>query len=259
MNACGQHAIANIGLHGSSIKAEAGVLPALQVLLGGGALGDGAGRAADRVIKIPSRRGPDALRSILDDYETNALDGEYFNDYYDRQGKIYFQRLLKPLADLAGIRSDDFIDWGDAAPYAQAIGVGECAGVMIDLVATLLYEVEEKLGWGREALAEGRYADSIYHSYSGFVGAAKALLLDRDVACNSQHGIIRDFDAHYASSGFGLPADFSTHVMRINRIEPSREFAEEYLEDSERFLDAAHRYRSDRSVKVIQNDIADAA
>jgi hypothetical protein len=36
------------------------VAPALQVLLGGGILGDGKGRFSDKVIKIPSRRGPDA-------------------------------------------------------------------------------------------------------------------------------------------------------------------------------------------------------
>jgi hypothetical protein len=37
------------------------VAPALQVLLGGGILGDGKGRFSDKVIKIPSRRGPDAF------------------------------------------------------------------------------------------------------------------------------------------------------------------------------------------------------
>lgn len=250
MNACGQHAIANIGFHGSSIKMDAGVLPALQVLLGGGPVRDGEGRTADRIIKVPSRRGPDALRSLLDDYEANALDGEYFNDYYDRQGRGYFQRLLKPLADLAEIRGEEFIDWGDAAPYAQAIGVGECVGVMIDLVATLLYEAEEKLAWAGEALLEGRFADSIYHSYSGFVGAAKALLLERDVACNTQHGIIRDFDAHFTAAHFELDAGFATHVMRINSNEPSKKFAEEYLADAERFIEAAHRYRNRERVEI---------
>jgi sulfite reductase (ferredoxin) len=34
--------------------------------------GDGKGRFSDKVIKIPSRRGPDALRFILNDFEANG-------------------------------------------------------------------------------------------------------------------------------------------------------------------------------------------
>jgi sulfite reductase (ferredoxin) len=42
MNSCGQHGMANIGFHGSSLKAaDKRVLPALQVLLGGGTVGNG--------------------------------------------------------------------------------------------------------------------------------------------------------------------------------------------------------------------------
>jgi sulfite reductase (ferredoxin) len=57
---------------------------ALQVLLGGGNLGDGKGRFSDKVIKIPSRRGPDALCFILNDFEANGLS---FLDYYDAKAK----------------------------------------------------------------------------------------------------------------------------------------------------------------------------
>jgi sulfite reductase (ferredoxin) len=55
---------------GMSIKAGK-LVPALQVLLGGGNL-ESSGRFSDKVIKIPSRRGPDALRYILNDFEANA-------------------------------------------------------------------------------------------------------------------------------------------------------------------------------------------
>jgi sulfite reductase (ferredoxin) len=61
------------------------VAPALQVLLGGGILGDGKGRFSDKVIKIPSRRGPDALCFILNDFEANG--NGIFLDYYDAKGK----------------------------------------------------------------------------------------------------------------------------------------------------------------------------
>ena len=71
MNACGQHSIAQIGFYGMSIKKGTLVIPAFQVLLGGGSLGDGKGRFADKIIKIPSKKGPEALRLLINDYEDN--------------------------------------------------------------------------------------------------------------------------------------------------------------------------------------------
>ena len=98
MNACGQHNMANIGFQGMSIKTKNKlVAPALQVLLGGGNLGDGNGKFADKVVKIPSKRGPEALRLILDDFESNG-NGSSYVSYYEEKGEPYFYDLLKPLA-----------------------------------------------------------------------------------------------------------------------------------------------------------------
>jgi sulfite reductase (ferredoxin) len=174
MNACGQHSMAHIGFHGSSLKSAGKVLPALQVLLGGGTTGNGTGRIADKVIKVPSKRGPQLLRLVLNDYETNGLEGEYFNDYYDRQGEKYFYALLKPLADLSTLIDTDFVDWGRDEIFQTEIGVGECASVIIDLVATLFYESEEKIDWAKEAFNENRFADAIYYAYQSQVNTAKA-------------------------------------------------------------------------------------
>jgi sulfite reductase (ferredoxin) len=55
---------------GMSINAGKLVAPALKYL--GWNLGNGSGRFSDKVIKIPSRRGPDALCYILNDFEANA-------------------------------------------------------------------------------------------------------------------------------------------------------------------------------------------
>ena len=53
MNSCGQHGLAHIGFHGSSLKAGVKVLPSVQVLLGGGTVGNGVGRAAEKGHKSP--------------------------------------------------------------------------------------------------------------------------------------------------------------------------------------------------------------
>ncbi|NQW76723.1 MAG: nitrite reductase [Cytophagales bacterium] len=246
MNACGQHSMASIGFHGSSLKApDKRVLPALQVLLGGATLGNGEGRIADKVIKVPSKRGPEVLRIVLNNYEENANDGEYFHEYYDRLGENHFYTLIKPLADLSNLVQDDFIDWGASENFITEIGVGECAGVMIDLVATLLFESQEKYEWTVAALEDKRWADAIYHAYSVFISAAKALLLDKSVTVSNQTAVINKFDENFVSTGeFAVDAKtFSALVLQINQQEPSEAFANQYVAEAERFLTAATKYR----------------
>lgn len=245
MNGCGQHSVANIGYHGSSLKNGAYVLPALQVLLGGGFNGKGEGLIADKVIKIPSKRGPDSLRLLLRDYEANGFDGEYYSDYYARQGKNYFYQLLKPIADLKTLVDTDYIDWDHTEQYVTEVGVGECASVLIDLVATTLTEAGEKVGWAREALTEGRWADAIYHGYNTFITGAKAALMSRDIPTNTQHGIVSDFDRTFAGEPDFHPAegDFKKLVFSINRQEPSEAFARRFVAEAEAFLPAIQAYR----------------
>lgn len=246
MNSCGQHGLAHIGFHGSSLKAGIRVLPSVQVLLGGGTVGDGVGRAAEKVIKVPAKRATHALRAVLNDYKANAADEESFHAYYDRQGKDYFYQLLKPLADLTTLTDDEFVDWGHQETFATAIGVGECAGVVIDLVATLLYESEEKYGWANEAMAESRWADAIYHAYNTFVSSAKALLLDKNINSSTQAGVIKEFDNNYIStSEIKIEGTFSDLVLEINKNEPSESFATAYLQAAGNFLNIVKAKREE--------------
>ncbi|MES2630324.1 MAG: HEPN domain-containing protein [Bacteroidota bacterium] len=246
MNSCGQHGLAHIGFHGSSLKGPDGVVPALQVLLGGGTLGNGNGRIANKVLKVPSKRGLEVLAVLLDNYNDNSTEQEKFNDYFDRVGEKYFYDLMKPLTDITTLTPSDYVDWGNEEKFSTAIGVGECAGVMIDLVATLLFEADEKLELAGESLAEGRFADSIYQSYAAQVHAAKALLLDKGVNCNTQSGILTDFDKNFGEQdlfGFGEKL-FSDQVLLINKNEPLEEFAAVYFKQAAQILLIAKELRA---------------
>ncbi|MEE9363000.1 MAG: HEPN domain-containing protein [Cellulophaga sp.] len=244
MNACGQHTMANIGFQGMSVRTkEKLVAPALQVLLGGGNFGNGEGRFADKLVKIPSKRGPEALRLILNDFEANA--GELsFVDYYAGKGKIYFYDYLKHLTDVTALTADDFIDWGNKERYEKAIGVGECAGVVIDLIATLLLESEEKIKNAKFALEGKKWSASIYHSYSSMVNSAKALLTSENHKTNTHVGIIRDFDTVFIETEkINLESSFSQLALQLNKNEPTEAFAKSYLEDANRFLRHVETYR----------------
>lgn len=250
MNACGQHNMAEIGFQGMSIRSGKTVAPALQVLLGGGVLGNGQGRFADKLVKIPSKRGPLALRLLLNDFEANSEAGEKFVQYYDRQGKTYFYDLLKELADTSNLTENDFIDWGHEKPYIKAVGVGECAGVVIDLISTLLFESEEKIDNARSALERKAWADSIYHSYTSIVNSAKALLLADDVKTNTQAGIISQFDELFVETGkIELSTSFKEFAYQLKENEPTEAFSKKYLDDAQLFLKRVDAYRT----KEVQN------
>ncbi len=245
MNACGQHNMAHIGFQGMSMKAGKMVIPALQVLLGGGNLRDGSGRFADKVTKVPSRRGPQALRVLLNDFEQNG-NGLDFLSYYDQKGQIYFYDLLKELGDASTVTQSDSVDWGHNEAYEVAVGVGECAGAMIDLVATLLLESLEKLDSGQEALEQGRWSDSIYHHYAGLINAAKALLLSEDISTNSYANIISQFDETFVTSGkINLDGTFADKVYQINKQGPTEEFANAYAKQAMAVYSLLKTYREE--------------
>ncbi|WP_316809702.1 nitrite reductase [Pedobacter heparinus] len=247
MNSCGQHGLAHIGFHGSSVKANGKVVPAVQVMLGGGTVGNGEGRVAERVIKAPSKRATDVLRWLLNNFAANSQENESFHAYYDRQTKDYFYQLLKPLADLSNLKDEEFVDWGHEETFVTAIGVGECAGVVIDLVATLLLESDEKLEWARASYAAGAWADAIYHTYAVYVSAAKALLLDKGVNSSTQIGVIREFDNHYVQTGeVQLNGSFNDLVLEINKHEPTETFATAYLKSLEDFYAGVKNARAEK-------------
>lgn len=252
MNACGQHNMANIGFQGMSVRTpDKLVAPALQVLLGGGNLGNGKGVYADKVVKVPSKRGPEALRRILNDFEANA-NGESFLDYYLSQGEKYFYSLLTDLSDVTNLTQDDFIDWGTNEDYIKAIGIGECAGVMIDLIETLFLESEEKIDNAKEAFGHKIYSNAIYLAYTAMVNAAKALLISEDIVTNTQAGIISQFDAEFVESQkIDLGTTFSEVIYQIRKNAPTQDFAQNYIENATVFLNKARAFRKQKQAITI--------
>lgn len=254
MNSCGQHGMASIGFHGSSLKAKGQVVPALQVLIGGGVLGSGNARIADKVIKVPSKRGPDVLRLLLSDYMSNSKPEETYYSYAQSKGEIYFFDLLKPLANLETLEPEDFIDWGQEIKFATAIGVGECAGVMIDLVSTLLLEADEKVELSKACLDNIAWADAIYHAYSAQVHSAKALLLKKGIQCNTQNGILNDFDKYFTAEGlYTGNASFRNSVLSMNENAPSENFARVYLLQAIDFINYARQFKEKEELSVTKS------
>ena len=242
MNSCGQHMAANIGFHGSSIKNGPLVVPALQVVLGGGVDTEGKGFIAEKVIKLPTKRIPQALRLLLDDYQDGASGGAYFNDYVASRGKHYFYDLLKPLANLTSIKELEYVDWGHSEQFIPEIGVGECAGVSYDMVATIIGDSIERLELADEAFSKNLWTESVYNAYTSLVVTAKAMLLTEDIRCNTHIGIIKDFDKYFIQEGkLAVTDNFEAYVLEFNARPAEQHFAAGVYKTSKEFPKASSK------------------
>ena len=236
MNACGQHTLAHIGFQGMTVKANENIAPATQILLGGGVLGNGTGRFADKVLKVPAKRTPEVLRWILNDYDTERKSEEDFFAYYDRRTKDYFYQNLKHYSDVTNLKDSDLIDWGVKEKYKKEIGIGECAGVTIDLVQTLLFDAKESFDWATEAYKNERYSDAIYHAYNARIRGAKAVLTRTDAKINSQASIIAAFDPEFPEYESENKVAFKDAVLEFKKEEPSKSFTSKYVEQTQPLL-----------------------
>ncbi len=241
MNSCGQHVVADIGFHGSSIRSKEGTIPALQVLLGGKVLGGGKAQFADKVIKIPTKRVKNIIRFVLDDFQLNKHQDERYNEYYNRNGKLYFYDLLKPLSDITRVSDDEYLDWGAEDRFKKEIGIGECAGVKIDLVKTLLYEAYLKIEQAEYFIEQNKFGDSTYSAYSSIVQSAKAFLIrkggnENPIAIGSKIQIVASFEEYYplVQSRF-LAESFKELITEINTSKRDHKSAIKYRAIAERF------------------------
>lgn len=236
MNACGQHTLAHIGFQGMTLKAKGNIAPATQILLGGGVLGNGTGRFADKVLKVPAKKTPHVLRWILNDFEEHKISNENFFSYYDRRTKDYFYQNLKHYSETDQLQAEDFIDWGNDTKYEKAIGIGECAGVTIDLIQTLIFDAEEAYTWALAALDEDRLHDAIYHAYNARIRAAKALLTAEGVKTNSQNSIIDGFDQQFPQFENETGYSFKSGINAFTSRKVKTAFAVEFIHATQRFI-----------------------
>jgi sulfite reductase (ferredoxin) len=245
MNSCGQHMAASIGFHGSSIKHQGKIIPAMQVVVGGGLDHKGIGYIAQKVLKIPTKRVPQAVSLIIDDFLANTSNNSEFIHYAQEQGRRFYYDLLKPLADLQEVEEADFLDWGQDHLYQQAIGVGECAGVILDVVGTILQDAHNKLENAFVSFHNAAYKDAVYHAYSAYVTGAKAILLGEDIKCNTHISILQDFQNHFIETGkISQSRNFLEEVLRLKENLPNVDFVKSYLEDAKQFIQNITKYRN---------------
>ena len=113
------------------MKAPGGQVPAYELFLGG-SYADGDARLGQRVsrTRIPAKMVPQAVRSMVEFYQTDRDDGEEFKNYIERKGPTVFDSVLegfKEVGELNRETIDTYVDWSKTVKYVLERGEGECA------------------------------------------------------------------------------------------------------------------------------------
>lgn len=125
-NSCGQHHVADIGLHGISRKVQGQEAPFYQLLLGG-SIQHGASQFAERIAALPAQRVPEAVARLLAFYRAERQPEEPFQAFVRRRQPEEFWTLLEDLSRAVAEDPQALRDWGQQETYRVRVGQGECA------------------------------------------------------------------------------------------------------------------------------------
>ncbi|MDE5417582.1 nitrite/sulfite reductase [Labilibaculum sp. DW002] len=236
-NSCGQQSIASIGFHGTIFSVDGRQAPGSQIMLGGGITGDGNGVFSEKVIKIPAKRVPDALRIILSDFTKNNLDDKTFNEYYNEKTKTFYFDLLTPLTNKTNLIESDFYDWGNDKKF-ETNKIATAPVVDINWAERFTNEAKNRFEESDIAYENEEYADAIFHNYAALISIAKSILIKNKIAVNTEIEVINDFDNLITSKKITSKENsFKDTILLINKQRPAKAFADKYISKTRKFIE----------------------
>lgn len=127
-HACGQHHIADLGLHGAIKTASGRAVPHYQILLGGGTE-RGKARFAKPVLPVPAKKIPEAVSHLLKFYQSRREVGESLKNFVDRTGVERVREELTGFTPIPPYEQDPEIykDWGSDRDFQLQAKKGECS------------------------------------------------------------------------------------------------------------------------------------
>jgi len=128
-NSCGHHHVADIGFYGNAVRSGERLVPAFSMLIGGKPDGEDA-RIGKHVMKVAAKRIPDALKTLLGEYQSDRADGEEFSAWALRVGNDRIKEVLADYKDMPRYEEDPmaFVDYGATKLFSlDEMGEGECA------------------------------------------------------------------------------------------------------------------------------------
>ena len=249
-NSCGQHHVADLGFYGISRKIAGYTVPHFQVVLGG-QWTENAGSFGLAMTAVPSKRVPDVVTRLTENYIQGRNKDESFQDYVRRIGKVEVKGLLDDLTTVPPFEEDPsfYTDWGDTRVFTTGdMGKGECAGEVVPLVQFELSNCEREAFEAQVFLDEGEYEQAYKTAYSAMVHAAKALVKTQflDVP-EDPDAIVEEFRTRFNDTELFFDAfakgKFANYLFRVHKEEVAEynlDKAHQVIEETQLFIEATH-------------------
>ena len=127
-DSCSQHQLADIGFCGAALHKNGRLYPA-QVMYLGGRVDERGTALGQPVLKLPSRKVPEALQHLLFFYLAERLTDETFELFINRVGINTIRQILAQFTGIPPFNEDasNFVDWDSTRMYILERGEGECS------------------------------------------------------------------------------------------------------------------------------------
>ncbi len=249
-NSCGQHHVADIGFYGNSRTIAGRKVPHFQVLLGGQWQENGASYGL-AIGSVPSRNVPAVVDRITERFVKERAADENFQDFYKRLGKKESRSMLEDLMKVPSYEEDRsfYSDWGDPREFTIGdMGVGECAGEVVSLLAFDLQAAERLNFEAQVALEENDYATADERAYASMLQAARGLVKEQwlDVPAEPDT-VVKEFRERYYDTQlfFNKYAGGKFGAFLFKRHEhppaaPTADSVHKQIEEAQLFIEAAH-------------------
>ncbi len=249
-NSCGQHHVSDLGFYGVSRKVGGTTVPHFQVVLGG-KWQENAGAYGLAIGAVPSKRVPDFVVAITDKFVRERTKGESFQAFVARIGKKELKTLIDGFAKVPAYSEDRslYSDWRDPREFTISdMGVGECAGEVVELIDFDLQAAEAMAFEAQLALEAGDFRSADQTAYRAMLKAAWALVRTHHYDVSEDSGeIVSEFRRRFYDTELfhdkyagGKFAQYLFHRHDGQQRQYSRETAEHLVAEANLFIEAAH-------------------
>jgi len=249
-NSCAQHHICDLGFYGVSRKASGTTVPHFQVVLGGKWQENG-GSYGLAIGAVPSKRVPEFVTAITDKYIRERQKEECFQEFIQRVGKKELRGVVNEFSTVPAYEDDRtlYSDWRDPREFTISdLGVGECAGEVVETIDFDLQTAEAEAFEAQLALEEGDFRTADETAYAAMLKAAQGLVRMQllDVGDDAEQ-IVAEFKARFHDTELfhdkyagGKFAGYLLHRHDDKDRVFSQEGAHHLVEETNLFIEAAH-------------------
>lgn len=196
-NACGQHPVGTIGLHGGARRIGGRLAPHYNVLVGG-FVEEGKTKLARPLGYVPAKNIPQLIRDFLKIYLERRSPSLGFLEFVEQGGEEILKDLLEKYQTVPPYEESPefYFDWSSNEEFSLAgRGPGECGAGVLDMIEADLQEA---------SAAYDRYqkTETVSELYKTVVHLSKSLLVTRGLDPRDDWEAFQQFRDNFIESGW---------------------------------------------------------